>query len=419
MPSPADAEPTTGEDESWKADPWLGVFPPLLARETDPYTPLRRLREFDPVNETPFGIWRLTRYDDIVRMLREVPSGVRFEDGTSFGGQAPGLSLPGRFILQQDPPNHTRLRKLMSIAFRPKATERLRARAEEIVRERLDEVLERGSMDVIADLALPVPSTMICEMMGVPVADRGRFTEWTAAATHLLAAMLSDPAVVARGVEAADQLGAYFTELIAERRRDLRDDILSDLIRAEEEGDRLSSDELLSQCIGLLIAGFETTIGLIGNGVHALLRHPDQLAALRADPGLIGATVEECLRYDGPILLTIRITHEPTTFDDRTIPANTPVMCMLASGNHDPAHFPDPDRFDIRRTPNDHLAFGGGAHFCLGAHLARMEAQAAIGGLVARLDGLELASDDRTWGTSLFRVLGNLPVAFQGPRRSG
>jgi cytochrome P450 len=403
-------------DESWKSDPWLGAFPPELARQRDPYALLARIREHDPVNETPFGIWRLTRYDDVVRMLKEVPAGVRFADGTSFGGQAAGLSMPGRFILQQDPPNHTRLRKLMSIAFRPKATERLRERAAEIVDGQIDEALERGSMDVIADLALPVPATLICEMMGVPSADRARFTEWTSAATHLLAAMLQDPEIVARGVAAAQQLAAYFTDLIAERRRDLRDDILSDLIRAEEEGDRLSSDELLSQCIGLLIAGFETTIGLIGNGVRALVRHPDQLAALQNDPSLIGSTVEECLRYDGPILLTIRITRGETTFGSKVIPPNTPVMCMLGAANHDPAHFADPDRFDIHRKDNDHLSFGGGVHFCLGAHLARMETQQAIGGLVRRVRGLELASDEAVWGRSLFRVLGSLPVTFAGAR---
>jgi cytochrome P450 len=403
-------------DESWKSDPWLGAFPPALARLQDPYSVLARLREFDPVNETPFGIWRLTRYSDVVRMLKEVPAGVRFADGTSFGGQAPGLSMPGRFILQQDPPNHTRLRKLMSLAFRPKATERLRQRAAEIVDTQIDEALERGSMDVIADLALPVPSTLICEMMGVPGADRARFTEWTSAATHLLAAMLQDPEIVARGVSAAEQLAAYFTDLIAERRRDLRDDILSDLIRAEEEGDRLSTDELLSQCIGLLIAGFETTIGLIGNGVRALLQNRDQLAALEADPSLIGGAVEECLRYDGPILLTIRITRDEAVFGEKAIPPNTPVMCMLGAANRDPAHFAEPDRFDIRRKDNDHLSFGGGVHFCLGAHLARMETQQAIGGLVGRLRGLELVSDDAVWGKSLFRVLASLPVTFQGAR---
>lgn len=403
-------------DLSWKEDPWLGVFPPALARMDDPHSALARLRDYDPVNETPFGVWRLTRYDDVVRMLREVPSGVRFADGSTFGGQAPGLTLPGRFVLQQDPPNHTRLRKLMSQAFRPRATERLRARTEEIVRGRLDEALERGSMDVIADLALPVPSTVICEMMGVPAADRAMFTGWTSASTHLLAALFSDPDVVARGVDAANHLAEYFTALIAERRRSPREDILTDLVRAEEAGDRLSPEELLSQCIGLLIAGFETTIGLIGNGVRTLLTHDHERAALERDPSLIAGAVEECLRFDGPILLTIRITREDTRFGDKVIPADKPVMCMLAAANRDPAHFRDPDRFDIRRKDNDHLAFGGGAHFCLGAHLARMESQVAIGALFRRFRGLRLASEDRAWGGSLFRVLGSLPVTFDGPR---
>lgn len=409
----------TNDDDSWKEDPWLGVFPPLVARLPDPYAALARLRAYDPVNETPVGIWRLTRYDDVVRMVKEVPSGVRFANGTVLGeGVAPEGKdwRPGTFILQQDPPDHTRLRKLMSHAFRPRATERLRRRTEEIVNAKIDEVLERGSMDVIADLALPVPSTVICEMMGVPAADRPMFTAWTSAATHLLAALLADPEVVARGIDAADRLSEYFTALIADRRLHPGEDILSDLIRAEEEGDRLSAEELLSQSIGLLIAGFETTIGLIGNGVHALLRHPDQLAALENDPGLITSAVEECLRYDGPILLTVRVTREDTAFGDKVIPADRAVMCLLGAANHDPAHFQDPERFDIRRKDNDHLAFGGGAHFCLGAHLARMETQVAIGTLVRRVRGLELGGGERTWGTSLFRVLGNLPVGFAGAR---
>jgi len=252
--------------------------------------------------------------------------------------------------------------------------------------------------------------------MGVPVTDRDKFTDWTAASTHLLAAAISPPEVVDRGVAAITALGDYFTTLISERRKRLTDDPLSGLIRAEEAGDRLSPTELLSQSIGLLIAGFETTIGLIGNGMLALLRHPDQLALLRADPRLIAGAVEECLRYDGPIILTVRVTREDTRFGDKVIPADRPVMCMLAGANRDPAHFPDPERFDITRQDNDHLAFGGGVHFCLGAHLARLEAQAAIGGLVRRFAGLELQSDQLEWGRSLFRVLGRLPVRFAPSR---
>jgi cytochrome P450 len=254
---------------------------------------------------------------------------------------------------------------------------------------------------------------MICEMMGVPVADRDRFAEWTAQATHLLAVMLAPPEVIERGRAAAAELRAYFEALIAERRRTLSDDILSDLIRAEEAGDRLSPTELLSQSIGLLIAGFETTIGLIGNGVLALLRHPDQLAHLQADPTLIGSAVEECLRFDGPIMLTSRFVHADAEFGGKRIPKNSQVWAMLYAANRDPAHFSDPERFDITRADNPHLAFGGGVHFCLGAHLARMEAQVAIGTLTRRLHRFELASNELEWGRSLFRVLGHLPIRFQ------
>jgi cytochrome P450 len=397
-------------DEEWKRDPWLGVNTLDPAFRDNPYPFLRRLREYDPVNETPIGVYRLTRYDDVVRMLKEVPSGVRMADGTVFGSNPAITGGSGQFILRLDPPDHTRIRKLMNQAFRPRAVARLRSRVQHIVDELLDHAAARGHMDIIADLALPVPSTLICEMMGVPVADRARFTEWTAAATHLLAASMIAPERLERGMAAAMSLASYFGDLIAERRKHLADDILSDLIRAEAEGDRLSESELMAQSIGLLVAGFETTIGLIGNGVLALINHPDQWRRLRAQPELIDGAVEECLRYDGPILLTVRVTREDTRIGDKVIPADRPVMCILGAANRDPAHFSDPDRFDIARPDNDHLAFGGGVHFCLGAHLARMEAQVAIGGLARRFRTLERTTRSIVWGKSLFRVLGELPV---------
>lgn len=396
--------------ESWQQDPWLGVNPLAPGFRDNPYPLLARLRSHDPVNETPIGIFRLTRYRDVVRMLKEVPSGVRMADGSIFGALPDAVGGPGQFILRLDPPAHTRIRKLMSHAFRPRAVERLRSHVEQIVDDLLDRAAERGEMDVIADLALPVPSTVICEMMRVPLADRDRFTGWTAAATHLLAGILQPQETIDRGLAAVDALNAYFTDLIAERRRDLGDDVLSDLIRAEEAGDRLSETELLSQSIGLLIAGFETTIGLIGNGVRCLLDHPDQFARLQQDPTLIDSAVEECLRFDGPIVLTIRVTREDTAFGERVIPADRAVMCLLAAANRDPEVFPDPDRFDIGRSGEDNLGFGGGAHFCLGAHLARMETRLAIGGLARRFRSIERTSDAVEWGPSLFRVLARLPV---------
>jgi hypothetical protein len=265
---------------------------------------------------------------------------------------------------------------------------------------------------VIADLALPVPATVICEMLGVPITDRDRFTVWTAEATFGLAAAIAPPDVVARARAAGEALASYFDELIAARRAAPTDDILSGMIRAEEHGDILSGRELISQAIGLLIAGFETTIGLIGNGVRALLQHPEQLRTLRARPDLIASAVDECLRYDGPIVLTARVLHEDAEFGGTILPRNAMVWAQLAAANRDPEQFPDPDTFDVARRPNDHVAFGGGAHFCLGAHLAQLEGQVAIGQLVQRFDDLTLLSDSVEWGPSLFRVPARLPIAF-------
>ncbi len=393
-------------------DPWCGANPLDPAFRDDPYPALARLRRIDPVNRMPVGIWRLTRYADVVRLLREVPAGVRLTNGELPATPDPALAGGGEFMLQRDPPDHTRLRKLVSKAFTPRAIEGWRGRIEAIVAERLDAVAERGEMDVIADLALPVPSTLICEMLGVPIEDRERFTVWTAEATHGLAAQIAPPAVIARAAAASRALAEYFEALIAEHRSNLKDDLLSALIRAEEAGDRLSPSELVVHAVGLLIAGFETTIGLIGNGVNALLRNPDPLAKLRRQPDLIASAVEECLRYDGPIPLTPRFLHADAEFGGRTLPKDTQVWAMLAAANRDPARFPDPDRFDIERADNAHVAFGGGTHLCLGAHLARLEGQIAIGGLVTRFPRLRLRDEKIEWGPSLFRVPAHLRVAL-------
>jgi cytochrome P450 len=406
--------PTSPLPADLRDDPWLGADPsnPEYREDSAPF--LRRLREVAPVSLTPLGSWRLARYADCVRLLKEVRSGVRFADGTpALGARSNVTAGPGEFMLQQDPPAHTRLRRLVSRAFTPRAVERLRERVRKNVRELLDEALARDEIDVIAALALPVPSTVICEMMGVPLADRPRFTAWTGDATHLLVAEFAPEDVLQRGIAAAGQLALYFQQLIEERRSALGDDMLSHLIRAEEAGDRLSPSELLVQSIGLLIAGFETTIGLIGNGVYQLLRHPDELARLRREPGLIRTAVDECLRFDGPIGATLRILHEDAEFSGVRIPKDSRVLAMLESANRDPERFPDPERFDVARAPNEHLSFGGGVHHCLGAHLARMEAQEAIGALVARTRELELREARREWGRSLFRVPAHLRVGVK------
>jgi cytochrome P450 len=316
----------------------------------------------------------------------------------------------------RDPPDHTRLRRLVSHAFTPPAIERLRPEVQKLVDELLDRVEALGEMDAIADLARPVPSTVICRMLGVPLEDRERFTDWTAHTTHLLALDSIPEAFRERAFEAVRHLIDYMAALITERRAKPGDDMLTVLIRAEEAGDRLDTVELLSQSIGLLIAGFETTIGLIGNGIRQLLLHPDELAKLRANPTLVESAVEECLRFEGPIPATRRVLHEDAEIGGRLVPKNEEVVLMLASAHRDPRAFRDPDRFDVTRGERSHLAFGGGIHFCLGAHLARMEAQVAIGTLVRRFDHLELASDRIEWGESIFRVLGRLPVRFTAKR---
>lgn len=394
-------------------DPWAGCNPTEPGFRNDPYPALHRLRESDPVNLTPIGIWRLSRYDDVVRLLRETNAGVRTTDGRLPFVDESDLGRQREFMLQTDPPKHTRLRKLVSRAFTPRAVERLRPKIAEVVESCLDRVAERGEMDIVADLALPVPSTLICEMMGVPLADREKFTQWTAEATHGLAAGMAPPEVLDRAREAGLALAAYFESLIAERRANLRDDILSGLIRAQEEGDSLSPGELISQAIGLLIAGFETTIGLIANGARAFVTHPDQIAALRANPELIAGAVDECLRFESPIVLTVRILHEDAEFGGKLIPCDAIVWGLLAAANRDPARFPDPDRFDITRCDNEHLAFGGGAHFCLGAHLAHLEGELALRALFTRFRDFELTTDTVEWGPSLFRVPGRLPVRFR------
>jgi pimeloyl-[acyl-carrier protein] synthase len=382
----------------------------------DPYPTYHRLRAEDPVHHSPLGFWVLTRYADVIAMLRD-PRLIK-EPIAAFVAARFGMAVPpglGLSMLDRDPPDHTRLRGLVSKAFTPKALESLRPHIQGIVDGLLAKVEGRGEMDLIEEFAYPLPVRVICEMLGVPVADHERFKQWGLDIARGLDAIMLPPdsEVAQRSMAGRRALAAYFRELIAERRAAPREDMLSALIAAEEAGDKLNEDELMATCLLLLVAGHETTVNLIGNGSLALLRHPAELRKLRDNPGLITSAVEELLRFDGPVQRTARIPSEDITIGDHTIPKGEMVMPFLGAADRDPAQFPDPDRLDITRGDNRHIAFGMGIHFCLGAPLARMEGQIAINTMLQRLPKLALAIDKPEYRQSLtLRGLQALPVSF-------
>jgi cytochrome P450 len=381
----------------------------------DPYPTYHRLRTEDPVHHSPLGFWVLTRYDDVVAALRDprlAKEAIASFVAARFGAPVPAMGLS---MLDRDPPDHTRLRGLVSKAFTPRVVEGLRPRIQQIVDALLDGVAARGSMDLVEEFAYPIPVIVICEMLGVPVEDHERFKGWSLDIARGLDLIWLGPdsEVGRRSIAARQSLAEYFRGLIAQRRAAPRTDLLSGLIAAEEAGDKLNEVELLATCILLLIAGHETTVNLIGNGTLALLRHRDQLQRLQRDPGLIGSAVEELLRFDGPVQRTARIPSDDIVIGGRTIAKGQMVMPFIGAADRDPAQFPDPDRLDIGRADNRHIAFGWGIHFCLGAPLARIEGQIAIGTLVRRLPKLELAIRHPEFRQSLtLRGLKALPVKF-------
>jgi len=393
------------------------VFNPLMPEfHSNPYPFYRALREEDPVHLSPLGFWVCTRYDDAVMILRDPRFG---REGMAKLMEARlGLTQDtsrARDMLFQDPPDHTRLRALVSRAFTPRVVEVMRPHIQEIVDGLLDRVDGARTMDVIEDLAYPLPVTVICEMLGVPAADQDIFKTWsTDIARSLDAAILpADSDAIPRGRDARLGLADYFRSLIATRRKDPKPDLLSALIAAEEEGNKLSEGELVSTCMLLLIAGHETTVNLIGNGLLALLQHPDQLRALRDDPELIQTGVEELLRFDGPVQRTGRMTTAEVEIGDKRIPRGSVVVSVIGAANRDPKQFADPDRLDVSRKDNRHIAFGFGIHFCLGAPLARLEGQIALGTLLRRMPKLALVSDVPEWReSSTLRGLKSLPVTF-------
>jgi unspecific monooxygenase len=324
--------------------------------------------------------------------------------------------LEMRPFLFRDPPDHTRLRGLVAKAFTPKVVESLRDRTQQVVDELLDSALEEDRVDLLEAFAYPLPVRVICDLLGVPVEDQDRFKGWSnALARGLDPDFLLTAEVIEERSAAVLQFSQYFFDLLADRRRAPGADLLSRLVTVEDGGTVLSEAELLSTCILLLVAGHETTVNLISGGTLALLRHPDQLERFRTDPGVTRGAVEEMLRYVSPVQLTGRALTEPCEFGGVEFAAGDFAMLLLASGNHDPEQFDDPERFDITRAPNNHLGFGFGIHHCLGAPLARMETQVALTSLVRRAPALALAVDDVAYKSNVvLRGMESLPVALRG-----
>lgn len=397
---------------------------------TDPYPAYAWLREHAPVRRTtlPSGVeaWLVTRYADAKRALadpRLSKNPVHHAEHAHAKGKT---GIPGErgaelmtHLLNIDPPDHTRLRRLVSQAFTPRRVAEFAPRVQELTDGLIDAFAAKGEADLIHDFAFPLPIYAICDLLGVPREDQDDFRDW---AGMMIRHGGGPRGGVGRSVK---KMRGYLAELIHRKRDDLGDDLISGLIRASDHGEHLSENEAAAMAFILLFAGFETTVNLVGNGVYALLRHPDQRARLQRslDAGeseLLATGIEELLRYDGPVeLATWRYATEPVQLGGQGVAVGDPVLVVLAAADRDPERFDDPDRLDLSRSDNKHLGYGHGIHYCLGAPLARLEGQTAIGTLLTRLPDLRLAVDpsDLRWrGGLIMRGLRTLPVQFTAVR---
>ncbi len=387
----------------------------------DPYTTFAAMRTNDPVVCQPgvdgeTMIWFVTRYDDVAAVLLDDERFVRDPrlvlTPEQLGEQPPSLELIENNMLNRDGEDHRRLRRLVTKAFTPKVVEQLRPRIQTIADELIDAVEARGEMDLAAEYAFPLPITVIAELLGVPTADQDRFRGWSDA--------IITPAIAdeerQRFFEQMGEFIAYLHEFFAERRAQPQDDLVSALLRARDEGDALSEDEVFGTVVLLIVAGHETTVGLIGNGVLHLLARPDQLDLVRNDESLLPTAIEELLRFEGPVERTLnRWAATDVELGGKAIRRGDLVIAIVGSADRDPDRFPAPDRLDVTRADNKHLAFGRGSHYCLGAPLARLEAEIALATLFRRLPGLRLAvaPAEVEWrATPGFRRLVSLPVAW-------
>ncbi|HXR16850.1 MAG TPA: cytochrome P450 [Terriglobales bacterium] len=389
--------------------------PEVLA---DPYPLYQRLRTEDPVHWDPFlHAWVVTRYEDVVRVLQgfsalRTPTPQQLADMglTSLG---PIAQLMVRLMLFMEGPAHTRLRGLCSQAFTPARVEALRAHIQDIANRLLDGAIPQGEMELIADFAAPLPSIVTAELLGVPIADHRMLKNWSADFAEMLGNFQHNPDRTTRVLNTVTEMTAYFEDAIREQRVRPRDGLVHSLLTAEVDGDRLNNDEVVASLIVTMVGGQETTMNLIGNGVLSLLRNPDVAEELRNNPSLISSAVEELLRYESPSQHTARLAQDDVELGGKLIRKRQAVYAVMGAANRDPVRFPDPDRLDIRRADNRHVAFGFGAHFCFGAPLARMEGQVAFATILRRLKNLQLKPGPISWRNNLgLRGLNALPLSF-------
>lgn len=399
----------------------------VFAQKHNPYPAYAQLREQGALtrwNWMGMDMWLATTYEDTFAILKDPRLTIDMqkllppahEQSPRAGSTARYMPLAGmRHLLNTDPPDHSRLRTLVSKAFTPRMIEQLRPRVQQIADDLLDAVQEQGEMDLVADFAFPLPIIVISEMLGIPSEHRQQFRTWTQTIVQSQGAALS-PEKQAAGLAAEEAFINYVKALIVEKQKHPDNSLTSDLVCIEEQGDKLSESELISMIFLLLTAGHETTVNLLGNGTLALLEHTDQLELLRSDPGLLASAVEELLRYTTPVSLTApRWALEDITLHGQVIRRGEMVRCVLMGANTDPQQFADPEVLNILRRENQQLAFGKGIHFCLGAPLARLEGQIAFGTLLRRMPHLRLATSPeqityRDAGS--LRALASLPVRF-------
>ncbi len=384
-----------------------------------PYGLYRELREADPVHWDPFlHAWIVTRYADIVTVLTRLSADRTLTperlDGMGLAAMKPIIEVMSRQMLFRDPPAHTRLRTLCAAAFTPARVAVLRGHIQDIADTLIDAFIGKGSADIVADLAGPMPAIVTAEMLGVPVSDYEKLKQWSIDFAEILGNFQHYPDRVARVAASVRDMTEYFRAAVHEQRIHPHEGLVGSLVRAEVDGVRLTEEEIIANTILTMIGGQETSTNLISSGLLTLLRHPEQMRILLDDPSLIPSAVEELLRYESPIQHTARVAQEDFSLGGKLIRRGQSVVAVLAAGNRDPERFPNPDLLDVKRGDKGHLAFGWAAHFCFGAPLARIEGQIAFGTILRRLENLELASEDFAWRENLgLRGLSGLPVRFK------